>query len=139
MIIKHILVISIWALQHIICVMYILNYNVTLSSVTRQAISINVTFRHVHITTIAVEKQYYIFWVRVCSFHYPAWNAHVPYYIVICGLFGSTIFFHIIAWTAQFSEKRYWTKNLFWFSLRLSKTLLILWRTQLDIIKKVHW
>jgi len=41
--------------------MYILNYNVTLSSVTRQAISINVTFRHVHITTIAVEKQYYIF------------------------------------------------------------------------------
>ena len=79
------------------CVMYILNYNVKISSVTRQAIIIYVTLRHIHITTIAVEKQYYIFWVRVCSLHYSAWNAHVPYYIVICGLFGSTIFFHIIS------------------------------------------
>jgi len=33
-----------------------------------------------------------IFWVFVCSLSYPACNAHAPYYIVICGLFGSTIF-----------------------------------------------
>jgi len=41
--------------------MYILHYNVELSSVTRQEISINVILRHVHVTTIVVEKQYYIF------------------------------------------------------------------------------
>jgi len=27
-------------------------------------------------------KQYYIFWVCVCSLIYPACKAHVPYYIV---------------------------------------------------------
>jgi hypothetical protein len=35
--------------------------------------------------------------VRVCSLTYPARNAHAPYYIVICGLSVSTIFFHIIS------------------------------------------
>ena len=33
----------------------------------------------------------------VCSLSYPACNAHAPYYIVICGLSGSTVFFHIIS------------------------------------------
>jgi len=28
---------------------------------------------------------------------YPPCNVHAPYYIVICGLPGSTIFFHIIS------------------------------------------
>jgi hypothetical protein len=31
------------------------------------------------------------------SLSYPACKAHAPYYIVICGLCGSTIFFHIIS------------------------------------------
>jgi hypothetical protein len=31
----------------------------------------------------------------VCSFIYPARNAHAPYYTVICGLSGCTVFFHI--------------------------------------------
>jgi hypothetical protein len=31
------------------------------------------------------------------SLSYPACKAHAPYYIVICGLSGSTIFFHIIS------------------------------------------
>jgi inorganic pyrophosphatase/exopolyphosphatase len=30
--------------------------------------------------------------VCVCSLSYPARNAHAPYYIVNCGLSGSTIF-----------------------------------------------
>ena len=53
-------------------------------------------YSHVHRTTevFAVEKQYYIF--RVCSLSYPAYTAHVPYYIAISGLSGSTIFFEII-------------------------------------------
>jgi len=36
---------------------------------------------------------------------YPACNAHVPYYIVICGLSGSIILLHIISYTARFSRK----------------------------------
>jgi hypothetical protein len=38
----------------------------------------------------------YIFWVRVSSIIYPACNAQAPYFIVICGLYGFTIIFHII-------------------------------------------
>jgi hypothetical protein len=41
-------------------------------------------------------NKYYIFWVCVCNLSYPACKAHAPYYIVICGLSGSTIFVHII-------------------------------------------
>jgi len=40
-------------------------------------------------------NKYYIFWLCVCSLRYQACNAHAPY-IAICGLSGSTIFFHII-------------------------------------------
>ena len=55
----------------------------------------DVILRHVSVTTVAVEKQYYIFCVY--SLSYPAYNAHAPYYIVICGMSGSTIFFDIFS------------------------------------------
>jgi Mn2+/Fe2+ NRAMP family transporter len=55
-------------------------------------VHINVTLRHVRLTTVAVESnKYYIFYVCVCSFSYPACKAHALYY-VICGLSGSNMF-----------------------------------------------
>jgi hypothetical protein len=59
----------------------------------------NVTSSFVRVTIVAVEKQYelHILSVCVCSLSYPACSAHAPYYIVICGLSGCTIFSHIIS------------------------------------------
>jgi len=39
----------------------------------------NVTFRRVRATTVALEKQYYIFCACFRSLRYPACNAHAPY------------------------------------------------------------
>ena len=43
------------------------------------------------------KNHYYIFWVCVCSLSYPEYKANALYYIVICGMSGFTIFFHIIS------------------------------------------
>ena len=40
--------------------------------------------------------------VRACSLSYKARKAHAPYYIVICGVSGCTILFHIISQTILF-------------------------------------
>jgi hypothetical protein len=54
----------------------------------------NVTSKHVRATVVAVEKQkYYVFRLCVCSLGYPAYKVHARYYIVICDLPGSAIFF----------------------------------------------
>jgi len=88
-----------------------------------------VTLRSVRVTIVAVEKQqYYIPSACVCSLRYHAREAHTPYYIVICGLSGPTIFFNSSSQTAQIS----WIallniKCVLWFFLRLSfETFLIL-------------
>jgi len=49
----------------------------------------NVKYKRVRVIIVAVEKQYYIFWVCVCSLTYPAGKAHAPY----CGMYGSTFYF----------------------------------------------
>jgi hypothetical protein len=51
----------------------------------------------VRITTFAVEQQQALRILSecVCSFSYPACNAHALPYTVICGLAGSTTFFYI--------------------------------------------
>jgi len=41
-------------------------------------------------------NKHYILSVCVCSLSYEACTMHVPYYIVLCGLSGSTTLFHII-------------------------------------------
>ena len=40
-------------------------------------------------------NKHYILCVFLCSLSYPACKAHALYYIVSCGLSGSTAFFHI--------------------------------------------
>ena len=39
--------------------------------------------------------------------------------IIICGLAISTMFFHTILWKSQFSERNFWTENMFWFSVHI--------------------
>jgi len=66
---------------------------------------------------------------------------------VICGVPGSTIFFHVISQTARFSEKKKKKKKkrtlnikcVFWFSLQLlSETFLTPTRTEWNVITNVH-
>jgi len=61
---------------------------------------------------------------------------------VICGLSGITVFSHIISKKARFSKKYIYilnTKCVFWFSLQLlSETILILRRTERDVIINVY-
>jgi hypothetical protein len=72
-----------------------------------------------------------------------------PYYIVICGLSGSTIFFHTTSYTVRFSgererererQKSYWHNTCFLISsTTFSEIFLILRRTQCDMIINVYW
>jgi hypothetical protein len=61
----------------------------------------NVSLRHVCITTIAVEKQSVLNVMIVCILALVIWHANhiffAMYYIAVCGLSGSTIFFYIIS------------------------------------------
>jgi len=47
--------------------------------------------------------------VCVSSLTYSARKAHAPYYIVICGLSGSTVLFHIISRMSRRQVKSYLT------------------------------
>ena len=60
--------------------------------------------------------------------------------IVICGLPRSTIFFHIISYTAQFAKKKSWNIKMCFDILQLcSETFLFARRTERDRIKNVYW
>ena len=62
-------------------------------------------------------------------------------HIVICGLPGSTLFFHIISKTPRFSKKKVSECKMcvLIFSTTLFETFLILRRTERDMIKNVDW
>jgi hypothetical protein len=78
--------------------------------------------------------------LSVCSLSYPACKAHAQYCIVICGLSGCNIFFHIISWTARFSEKKNTEHQMcaLIFSTNLPQIFLTLRKIQWDIIINVH-
>ena len=55
----------------------------------------------VHTAIVAMEKKYVLhLCVCVCSLSYLSAKAFTPYYIVICGLYGSTKFSHTTSKTA---------------------------------------
>jgi len=80
-------------------------------------------------------KNCYIFWVCVCSLSHPACKAHAMYFIVICGITSSTVFFS--AYVKNGTDIGKMLLNIicvFWFSLQLlSETFLVLKWIQRDI------
>jgi hypothetical protein len=102
----------------------------------------NVTMRHIHATTVAVENnKYYTFQKCECSLRYPACQAHVPY----CHLWPDrlySMFTHLINGNFFFGGggELLNIKCVFWFYLQLmSETFLILRRNEQDTIKNVNW
>jgi len=77
--------------------------------------------------------------MHVCFLALVTWNVNcifsVPNYIVICGLFGCTLFSHYHIKGLIFRQHFLNTEFVFWFSLQLfSETFLILRRIEEDII-----
>jgi hypothetical protein len=111
-----------------------------INHLTKQALYYNVSLRGFRVNMFAVENQNYILWACFCSLSYPACNTQAPYYIVICGLYGFNVFFHI-------THKRHDVRGkngiahkicVIIFSTNLSEKYLILRRNKRDIIKNVH-
>jgi len=69
-------------------------------------------------------------WVWISLLASVIWHAkHMHRYcVVICGLSRSTIFFHIISWTAQFCKRNFLNiKWVFWFSVHIFLKHFPLW------------
>ena len=73
--------------------------------------------------------------LRACSDIYPAYNAHARYRH--CGLSGSTASLTLSRKGTIFVKKHLNIKRVFWVSLPLFETFLILRRIQLDV--KKNW
>ena len=64
-------------------------------------VRINVIIKRVRVTTVAVK-------IPSVSVALPIQHGRRMRHIFIYGLFGSTVFLHIISYTEQFSGKNYW-------------------------------
>ena len=71
--------------------------------------------------------------VCVCSFSYPACNAHAPFYIVNCGLSDSAIFFPHYLTNSTILEKQEYIVILI-VSITLSRTFPIPIRTERNVV-----
>jgi hypothetical protein len=94
----------------------------------------DVTLRRVREIIVAVEKQWVLHIVSVYSFRYPAYNAHAPY----CNLWTTPLYNilpHFLINGAISEEELLNIKCVFWFTLHLSLTFLILRRNEQHIIK----
>jgi hypothetical protein len=59
----------------------------------------------VHPLLLCKSNSYYAISVSICSFRRPTCKAHATYFIVISGLSGFTVFFHIISKRHDFRKK----------------------------------
>ena len=76
------------------------------------------TLRAVHEIVVALEKEYYVFWARVCSLSYPACNAHAPYRH-LWPVWRYRIFQHYLINGTIFGKKKLLNiKCVFWFSVQ---------------------
>jgi hypothetical protein len=78
-----------------------------------------------------------------CSLRYPACNAHVPYYVVICGLPGCTFFPHYLLNGMIFEKKKNFKHKMCFviFSRYLSETfpfLIIIERKSIKMYIGLH-
>jgi len=79
----------------------------------------NVRLRHVCATIFAAENKLVLDIMNVCPYSclsHTACKTYAPYYILVRGQSGSTIFFYIISKTARFHKKN--IKYVLWFSLK---------------------
>lgn len=56
----------------------------------------NVTLTRTCVTTVAGQSTKFTYSECICSISYPGCKAHGPYYIIICGLSGSIMFYYDI-------------------------------------------
>jgi hypothetical protein len=102
----------------------------------------NVTPRRPRATFVAVGKQKVLHILSVCYVAFVIQYAARMCQVVIRGLLGSTLRFHIIWKKARFSKKKYWTQNVVWFSVQLLSVIFLILRiTDRNIIKnvRVYW
>jgi len=84
-------------------------------------------------------NKYYIIWLWICSFRYPACNTRAPYFDVWRARLHC-IFTSYPINDRIFENKLLNAKCVFWVSLHpLTATFLILRRSEWDVIKTIYW